>query len=96
MANGIFIRRENTVDFILTNPLCPPPPPPQMKMDRNVSFTKVAVGHTAPGDSILTGATMPVCPAQPIVNSAQMATYVPNVGNTTNSKMESAKLRPVS
>lgn len=63
MANGIFIRGENRAGFMLTSPLCPPPPPPQTKMDRNVSATKVAVGHTAPGDSILTGFTMPACPA---------------------------------
>ncbi len=70
MANGNIVRGENRVGFMLTSPLLPPPPPlpplpppPQMKMDRNVSSTKVAVGHTAPGDSILTGVTMLACPA---------------------------------
>lgn len=63
MANGNFIRGGNRVGLMLTSPLCPPTPPPQMKMDRNVSSTKVAVGHTAPGDSILTGVTMLACPA---------------------------------
>lgn len=96
MADGTSVRWENTVSFTLTNRLCPPPTlPPQMKMDRSVSFSKVAVGRTAPGGSILTEVTMHVCPAWPIVNSAQMAACAPNVGNTTNSKMECAKLRPV-
>lgn len=59
-------------------------------MDRSVSSTKVAVGHTALVGSIPTGLTMPACPASPTVSSAQTATYAPNVRNTTNSRMASA------
>lgn len=68
---------------------------PQMRMDRSVSSTKVAVGRTARVDSIPTGLTMPACPASPTVSSAQTATYAPNVGNTTNSRMASANYYPV-
>lgn len=60
-------------------------------MDRSVSSTKVAVGRTAHVGSIPTGLTMPACPASPTVSSAQTATYAPNVRNTTNSRMASAK-----
>lgn len=65
MATDNLIRGQNKVGCMITSPLCPPPPPPppQMKMDRNVSSTKVAVGHIAPGEPILTGVTMPACPA---------------------------------
>lgn len=57
------VEEKNRLGFMLTSPLCLPPPSPQMKMDRNGSSTKVAVGHTAPGDCILTEVIMPVCPA---------------------------------
>lgn len=60
-------------------------------MDRSVSSTKVAVGRTAHVGSIPTGLAMPACPASPTVSSARTATYAPNVRNTTNSRMASAK-----
>lgn len=61
-----------------------------MRMDRSVSSTKGAVGHTAHAGSIPTGLTTPACPASPTVNSAQTAAYAPSAGNTTNSRMASA------
>ncbi|XP_046890150.1 proprotein convertase subtilisin/kexin type 5 [Hypomesus transpacificus] len=62
-----------------------------MKTDMSASSTKVTVRHTAPVDSTLTGLTMPACPASPTVSSALMAAFVPNAGNTTGFRMESAR-----